>query len=142
MSAFRLTITCLASRDLIDTPLEKDVPSIPNVFEKLMSVDLERFRLHYLWQIPGSVFFDSESIVLKLRSDTVHLDLSGNSLQGTIPAELADLLDIKTAFVDLRGNRLTGSLPERLCPWLCGDSVTESQTLRVDCNQVRCDCDC
>ena len=95
-----------------------------------------------MWDNYGSIFYDTETVVLKLGSDTLRLDLSGNLLTGTIPVELVQLLDVATSFVDLRGNPLTGTLPQQFCPWLCGKEVKSSQTLLVDCETVACNCDC
>jgi len=83
----------------------------------------------------------------------VHLNLSFNSLSGTIPSELATLaISVPLVSLHLLGNNFTGTLPVEFCSWLCSSSwnsdnntfggTVDAGSIQVDCAQVVCPCNC
>ena len=119
-----------------------------NTFLEKSSSD---FLVDVLWhQNDFSTFYDADRVVFKTPLDEFYLDLSFNNLTGSIPSELATLLQISTSYINLEGNMFTGTLPNELCPWQCGkndsanasSALVGSTNLVVDCEQVVCDCNC
>jgi len=87
------------------------------------------------------------------------LDISFNSLTGSVPSEFGGNMSAPLRFMDLQGNNFTGVLPFELCEWLChtrecaayGSASNSSSLwgpcdsgiLLVDCSFLDCEgCDC
>jgi len=68
------------------------------------------------------------------------LDLSDNDFQGSIPQELGDIMDLRSA--DFRGNpNLFGTMPSSACDLKASSSSGGVLALlAVDCDSVSCDC--
>jgi hypothetical protein len=63
------------------------------------------------------------------------VELFSNGLTGTIPTELGLLTDLFS--LDLSRNQLTGRAPSELC-----GLVSNGLPLKIDCNEVACNCGC
>ncbi|GKY91195.1 hypothetical protein MPSEU_000092200 [Mayamaea pseudoterrestris] len=66
------------------------------------------------------------------------LDVSGTSVSGTIPSELSVLSQIRK--LQVFDTILSGSVPEKMCQAFSLRNANDG--IVVDCDQVRCDCNC
>jgi Leucine-rich repeat (LRR) protein len=156
LSAFQLTgtipstlpnLTKLTSLVMSGNKLKGTIPSSLTRLSQLRQLDLSHnlltgsippslSRLSQLNQLGFSDNFLIGSIPSSLSRLTKmqYLDFDANSLTGEVPSSLSNLTGLES--LNLAGNSLNGTI----LPSLCSSVVHVAFDLRIDCDEIACDC--